>query len=79
MSPLRRFAPTAPAEPLWEWWPNATGITGWMLLEGVAESRGMRSPSLEPRIVGLGYRFVAIMIGAFTFHKWPAIGGPVAS
>ncbi|EGV15854.1 hypothetical protein [Thiocapsa marina] len=42
MTHLRRFAPTAPAEWSWNGWPNAGGIAGRMLVEQVAEWRGMR-------------------------------------
>ncbi len=46
MTHLRRFAPTAPAEWPWNGWPNAGGIAGRMLLEQVAEWRGMRTRSV---------------------------------
>ncbi|WP_373506938.1 tetratricopeptide repeat protein, partial [Thiocapsa sp.] len=42
MTRLRRFAPTAPAEWPWNGWPNGGGIAGRMLVERVAEWRGMR-------------------------------------
>ncbi|AFL75210.1 hypothetical protein [Thiocystis violascens] len=42
MTRLRRFAPTAPVESPWNGWPNAAGIAGRMLLQQVAEWRGMR-------------------------------------
>jgi hypothetical protein len=41
MTRLRRFAPTAPSEWPWNGWPNAGGTAGWMLVEQVAEWRGM--------------------------------------
>ena len=41
MTRLRRFAPTAPAEWPWNGWPNAGGIAGRMLVERVAEWRGI--------------------------------------
>ena len=41
MTRLRRFAPTAPAEWPWNRWPNVRGITGRMLVEQVAEWRGI--------------------------------------
>jgi hypothetical protein len=41
MTRLRRFAPTAPAECPWNGWPNAGGIAGRMLVEQVAEWRGI--------------------------------------
>lgn len=43
MPALRRFTPTAPAESPWNKRPNDAGITGRIILESVAESRGIRS------------------------------------
>ncbi|MFB1488578.1 MULTISPECIES: hypothetical protein, partial [unclassified Thiocapsa] len=40
---LRRFAPTAPAEWPWNGWPNAGGVAGRIVVEQVAEWRGMRN------------------------------------
>ncbi|MFB1512683.1 MAG: UPF0175 family protein, partial [Thiocapsa sp. C3-sup] len=40
---LRRFAPTAPAEWPWNGWPNAGGVAGRIVVEQVAEWRGMRT------------------------------------
>jgi hypothetical protein len=48
MTRLRRFAPTAPAEWPWNGWPNAGGIAGRMLVEQVAEWRGMRTGRDSP-------------------------------